>query len=242
MATTSDRQKNNSVPVIFIHGLGCASSVDYRGIDLGGRQRILVDLPGSGVNVDVACDFSMIGLARHIEQDLRRQDVSHAVLFGHSMGGAVAMSLTQMWPELVAGVILTESNLDPGGGMWSRRIASFSEADFVKTGWDELIAEQRRECPTWARTVDQSSPVALHREAVSLIAGTSPTWRETLYNLPCSRFFVFGDRNLPDDDYEELPRHGVQVLTVPNAGHNMVYDNPAGFAQVVAQCLSQVAE
>jgi len=242
MITANDHPASDRVPVVFIHGLGAASSVDYGALNIAGRQCVLIDLPGSGDNVDVVCDFSMLGLAHHIESDLRHRKVLRAVLFGHSMGGAVAMSLAELWPGLVAGVILTESNLDPGGGTWSRRIASFSEADFVAKGWPELIATQRRECPTWAKTVEHSSPIALHREAVSLIAGTSPTWRETLYDLTCPRFYVFGDRTLPDDDYQELPRHGVEVLTIPDAGHNMVYDNPAGFAQAMARCLSQITE
>jgi len=69
-----------------------------------------------------------------------------------------------------------------------------------------------------------------------------PTWRETLYGLTCPRFYVFGDKSLPDADYEELPRHGVEVLTIPAAGHNMVYDNPSGFDQAVTHCLRRVAE
>jgi len=242
MITVDSKLVSDRVPVVLIHGLGGASSVDFQALDLAGRQRVLIDLPGSGTNVDVACDYSMLGLAHHVRRDLRHRGVSRAVLFGHSMGGAVAMSLAQIWPELVAGVILTESNLDPSGGTWSRRIAGFTEADFVATGWAELIAEQRDECPTWAKTVELSSPVALHREAVSLIVGTRPTWRATLYRLTCPRFYVFGDRSLPDADHEELPRHGVEVVTIPAAGHNMVYDNPSGFDQAVAQCLRQVAE
>ena len=156
------------------------------------------------------------------------------------MGGSVVTSLAGLRPDLVAGVILTESNLDPGGGMWSCRITSMTEDEFVARGYQELIDEQKRQCPTWARTLSLSSPVALYREASSLIEGTVPTWREIVYGLECPRFYIFGDKTLPDEDAEELPRHGVQVRVVERAGHNMVYDNPESFVQMLKDCLEQM--
>jgi len=230
-----------SLPIVFIHGLGGASSIDYADLaaDLSVHRRcLLVDLPGT---VDAPLcdddDLSITGLARHVAGFLHAESVPRAIVLGHSMGGSVALSLGAGWPDMIAAVILTESNLDPGGGTWSRRITEMSEAEFVDHGHADLITEQRRDCPTWARTVALSSPVALHREATSLVEGTSPTWRATLYGLTGPRFYVFGDRNLPDPDAEELPRHGVEVLTVKNAGHNMVYDNPEGFADMMSHCL-----
>ena len=182
-------------------------------------------------------DLSIWGLARYVADVLQAEGIPQAIVLGHSMGGSVAVSLAMGCPGLVAALILTESNLDPGGGTWSCRIAGMSEAEFVAHGYADLIAEQQRDCPTWAHTLAISSPVALHREATSLIEGTSPTWRDGLYGMTCPRFYVFGDRNLPDVDADELPRHGVEVLAVINAGHNMVYDNPEGFADMMSRCL-----
>ena len=231
-----------SLPVVFLHGLGGMSSIDYQDLDgeVLDRLLVLLDLPGSGRPLDDTCDMTIEGLARHVADELNAVGISRAVMFGHSMGGAIAMSLAAIRPEMVAGVILTESNLDPGGGAWSRGIAAMSESQFVAEGWRELVVCQQVEAPTWARTVALSSPVALHREAVSLVAGTQPTWRETLYGLDCPRFYVFGERTLPDPDFEELPRHGVQVVVIADAGHNMVYENPAGFEQMLVGCLSQL--
>ena len=232
----------SDVPVVFIHGLWGVSSIDYAHLDgeALGRRLVLIDLPGSGRPLDESCDITIEGLSRHVADELVATGVSRAVMVGHSMGGAVVMSLAALHPQMVAGVILTESNLDPGGGVWSRRIAAMSESKFVSEGYRNLIVHQQVEAPTWARTVALSSPVALHREAVSLVAGTRPTWRETLYELDCPRFYVFGDRTLPDPDAEELPCHGVEVVVIPDAGHNMVHDNLSGFAQMLSDCLRQV--
>lgn len=230
--------RSAGLPVVFLHGLGAMSSIDFAGLDaaLGGRRAWLVDMPGAGSPYDGA-DASIAGQARFVAGLLDADGVGQVVVFGHSMGGAVAVALAGFRPDLVAGLILAESNLDPGGGTWSRRIASMTETEFTAHGCQELIGEQQVECPSWAATLAMSSPTAVHRQAVSLVAGTKPSWRQVLYGLDCPRFYLFGERNLPDPDESELPRHGVRVRVVAGAGHNMAYDNPAGFADTLAGCL-----
>jgi pimeloyl-ACP methyl ester carboxylesterase len=44
---------------------------------------------------------------------------------------------------------------------------------------------------------------------------------------------------MPDaPDPKELAEHGIRVFIVPRAGHFMMFDNPAGFAQVLKDALS----
>ncbi|HBC90015.1 MAG TPA: alpha/beta hydrolase, partial [Lactococcus sp.] len=47
----------------------------------------------------------------------------------------------------------------------------------------------------------------------------------------------FGEKSLPDADFEKLKEHGVKIEVVPNAGHSMAWENPNGFAQVIKRCL-----
>jgi pimeloyl-ACP methyl ester carboxylesterase len=84
--------------------------------------------------------------------------------------------------------------------------------------------------------------MAIHAEAMSLVAGVTPSWREILYSLDCPRFFLFGSQSLPDPDREELPRHGVSTLVVPNCGHNMAWETPAGVADGIVPCLKATRE
>ncbi|MDR2929812.1 MAG: alpha/beta hydrolase [Propionibacteriaceae bacterium] len=163
------------------------------------------------------------------------------ILFGHSAGGAVALSLAALRPERVAGVILTEANLDAGGGTASRAIAGRSEESFIRRGHAALVRTERAKSNPWSQTVALADPVALHREACSLVAGATPSWRDILYGLTCPKAYVFGERNLPDPDATELLRHGVEVMTVPNAGHNMAWENPDGLAAVIARFMKGVA-
>jgi pimeloyl-ACP methyl ester carboxylesterase len=230
---------------VFLHGLGGASTLDYAEVaaapGLAGFRLVLVDLMGSGGSDRPDWfDYSVAGQARRLDGFLADLGLRPVVLFGHSMGGAVALSLAALDPDRVAGVILTEANLDSGGGIWSRAIAEQTVDDFTRTGYAELLAAAEADRNPWAATLRLSSPPALWAEAVSLVAGATPSWRDILYDLTCPRSYVFGSRSLPDLDLEELPRHGVRTLVVPDCGHNMAWDNPTGLAAVVASSLADI--
>lgn len=71
-------------------------------------------------------------------------------------------------------------------------------------------------------------------ESVSL---PPPSWRELLETLPMPRTIAFGARSLPDRDTERLPRSGVSVRIVPDAGHSMAFENASGLARVLRDAL-----
>ena len=51
------------------------------------------------------------------------------------------------------------------------------------------------------------------------------------------KYFIFGEKTLPSPDYEELPKHGIIVKVVKEAGHSMAWENPDGLAEMIASCL-----
>ncbi|PCE30113.1 alpha/beta fold hydrolase [Burkholderia ubonensis] len=231
------------IPTLFIHGLGCASSCDYPGVAaapaLSGRRMLLVDLLGSGFS-DRPTDFSytvedhakaIAALADHLS-------FPELNLFGHSMGGAVAIVAAGLLGPRVRHLVLGEPNLEPGGGFFSRKIAALTETDYVQTGHAELISASAGDgSDVWAASLLASAPYAVHRAAVSLIAGSDPSWRDQLCSLAMPRTVVFGARSLPDPDTGRLAAEGVNVEIVEEAGHSMAWENPAGLAQAIRQSL-----
>lgn len=232
-----------AVPILFIHGLGCAGSFDYPSVaacgGLAQHRRILVDLLGSGFSdKPAAFDYSIASHAATLAELVEHLQLSRLVVFGHSMGGAVAIVLARLLGDKLQALILSEANLDAGGGFFSRQIAQYSEDEFVAAGHAALVAQSRDSGNSqWAATLALSAPWAIHRSAVSLIAGQTPSWRQILYQLPMTKGFLFGRQSLPDADFTELPRHGVPVLTVADAGHSMAWENPAGVAAAIQQLL-----
>ena len=53
-----------------------------------------------------------------------------------------------------------------------------------------------------------------------------------------SRTVIFGEASLPDPDAERLRHQGVLVEIVPDAGHLMAWDNPAGVALALRRALA----
>nr|VXZ84192.1 Haloacetate dehalogenase H-1 [Klebsiella pneumoniae] len=130
----------DGLPVVFIHGLGCASSYDYPRIAsdpaLRERRKILIDLPGFGYSDKPRVfSYNIHEQALVLEQFLSHLRLQRFALFGHSMGGSIAIEAAGLLGERVTTLLVSEPNLFAGGGEYSRRIAAQSESAFVADGY-----------------------------------------------------------------------------------------------------------
>ena len=226
------------IPILFIHGLGCCGSMDYPTVASGSIQahrRIIPDLLGSGFS-DYSDDFpytieSHASLLKSFVEDLQLEEL---VIYGHSMGGAIAIKLAEKLDKKVKLLLLSEANLDNGGGFFSKKIANYSYEDFIKFGYEELIRENiQNNNRLWAKGLSLTNPTAIFKESLSLVEGQFPTWRKILYKLPTAKVFIFGEHSLPDPDWERLQTEHIQVKIIPNAGHSMAWENPQGLSDVI---------
>ena len=229
----------DGAPIVFIHGLGCAGSFEYPQVaaqkELSGNRRILIDLLGSGYS-DKPDDFGYeVGdHAAYLLDFVSHLGLDGFTLFGHSLGGAVALSLADRCRDRVGRVILSEANLDAGGGSTSRAIAAYDADDFVNDGFETIIREnQAASNEMWAASFSVSSPQAVYRISKSAIEGATPSWREILYSLSCPKTFIFSEDALPDPEMQRLSDHGVHIEVVENAGHSMAWENPKGLAVAI---------
>lgn len=237
-------------PIVFIHGLGCASSFDYPAVvtigKLNNHRKILVDLLGSGFS-DKPDSFSyeISAHAEYLQEFLTNLGLKEFYLYAHSMGGAIALELANLMQSRVKGIILSESNLDNGGGMFSQKVAAMNEADYVSFGHGDLVAKNNAGSDTsaicWSLSMNISSPQAIHRESTSLINGSTPSWREILYSLDIPKTYLFGSESLPDRDLEKLPYHGIRVDVIPDAGHSMAWENPTGLALAIINAMNSAS-
>lgn len=227
------------MPILFVHGLGCAGSFDYpqvaAQVELSGHRRILVDLLGSGFS-DKPDDFGYtVGdHAACLMELVSYLGLGRFILYGHSLGGAVALSLANRCRDRIEKIILSEANLDSGGGFTSKAITSYSMADFMTEGFQNLIQKsQKASNEMWAASFSVSSPRAVYEISKSAIEGETPSWREILYSLDCPKTFIFGENSLPDPDMQVLAEHGVYIEIVQNAGHSMAWENSRGLAVAI---------
>ncbi|NLI53607.1 MAG: alpha/beta hydrolase [Clostridiales bacterium] len=235
-------------PLVFLHGLGCTSSFEYPAVaaqpPLRGHRAILIDLLGTGYS-DRPTDFgyTVEEHAAYLFEMLVSLKLEQIVLFGHSLGGAVAICLAGLLKDRLRQLVLAESNLDPSpAGAMSRRIASQSYEAFLSRGYDDLLARARRGNPLWGATLASWLPEAAWRISSSAARGGTPSWRQQLYDLPKPKSYLFGEKTLPSEDVDVLRSHGIRVEIIPHAGHSMGLDNPAALAETIASIIADCPE
>ncbi|HEY0606667.1 MAG TPA: alpha/beta hydrolase [Herpetosiphonaceae bacterium] len=234
---------------IYLHGLGLSSLATYARVvaepGLSQRRSILVDFLGCGFSDRPASfGYALEDHAQTVAALLDHLGLQQCAVIGHSFGGAVAITLAALRPDLVGRLVLAEALLDPGGGETSRRIAGQSEEEFCASGYRSLLAEVHADALTGdplsivvAGAFNAVAPFALYRCAVGLVRGTQPTMRRRLLDLTIPRAYFFGHASLPNPDTEVLPASGITVKVLPGAGHGMMWDDPRGFAAALSQTL-----
>jgi pimeloyl-ACP methyl ester carboxylesterase len=231
---------------VFVHGLGGNGMAVFGGVVgqpvLGGHRSIVLDLPGHGAS-DRPDDFSysLEAHAAAVAAVCAAAGIDDIDLLGHSLGADISVVVAYRNPGLVRRLILSEANLDPlpasSTGRASQAIRLQAEAEFVATGYQRYLDEY----PDWAPTLRLCSPRAVHRSAVGLTTGTTPTMREMFVSMEIPRTFIRGDRGEPLLDAEGLAAAGVRVVVIPDAGHMMMTDNPPAFLAAVVTALGDDA-
>ncbi|SDJ62405.1 alpha/beta fold hydrolase [Streptomyces indicus] len=229
---------------VYVHGLGCSGASDFAEITthapLAGRTSLLVDLLGHGYSDRPAgFGYRMREQAEAVAAVIEHEGLRDVELIGHSMGGAVAIELAAARPDLVAKLVVAEPNLFPGGGFVSRVVAEQDEEEFVAEGFARMVAAEK--LPDYVARLRLADARALHRSATALVEGTDPSWGALLTDLDRPRAFLVGERTRPDAETDLMAAAGVPVVDVPAATHNMMIDNPQGFAEALARAL-EVAE
>jgi pimeloyl-ACP methyl ester carboxylesterase len=238
----------DGLPLVFIHGLGCASA-DFveaaRDSRLAPHRAILIDLLGFGFS-DRPDDFSYT-LDAHAACVLRLLDalqLGPAILFGHSMGGAIAVRCAAARPELVAGLILAEPRLAPGPGALSGPVTAQSEADYIRSGHAALVRECAGRVPGAIRHVGFvarlhiASPLAMHRSACAVVADGDPTTGALLAGLAMPRTLLYGTLCTVDSSWRAAGDAGVRLVPVAGAGHDMMHDAPEAFVAALARAIA----
>lgn len=229
-------------PIIFIHGLGCAGSFDYVEVAsmLESKHRIiLIDLLGAGYSdKPLSFKYTVASHAKYLQEFIEDLNLEEIIVLGHSLGGAIAIELCNLLKDRVQTLILSEANLDPSRpGSASFEIANLNENDLDNTFERKLTEYEKSGNTMWVATLRNWLPKAAFEISTNAVRGGRTSWRELLYKFEFPKYFIFGEKSLPDVDVEKLKEHDVEVKVVPNAGHSMAWENPNDFAQVIKSCL-----
>jgi len=242
-------------PLLWLHGWQCTSSGELLEAavqpSLSGRHSLLIDFLGHGYSDrPEKFGYTMEDHAHTIVTLIDALGLTECGIVAHSMGGTVAIHVAAARPDVVSLLVLAEGGpdiADPEPDD-SGHLAGQSEADFLATGYAELLddlAEAGLADPAGisaahlgiTRVVD---PRAIHREAGSMDSTDERALASVLVGLRMPRWYLHGELSEPEPDYERfLAESGIGFRTVPGAGHAMGIQNPAGLAATVADVVAQ---
>ena len=239
--------------LVYLPGLSMPSVGQFLSVvthpEMVEYHALLIDYIGSGCSDHSEIfEHSIENHTRSVAAVLDKEGVKGCVIIGHSMGGTVGIMLAIFRPDLVSNLIVAEANLSPGGGQATRRIASYSETEYVNEAHQKFL-EELREAEKQGDAIaafinaawSKADPAGLYKSSVALVE-LDLTFKEQFLSLSIPRTFIYGEESLPKDrnkaqpdapELDELQAFGVQIAIVSNAGHAMMFDNLHGFVKVL---------
>jgi len=220
----------NGTPLVFVHGLGCASSYEYPRVvadkNFSGRRAILIDLPGYGYS-EKPRDFSysIKEQAQVVAELIGHLKLNKYFLYGHSMGGSICIEAAELLTANLSGLIVSEPNFHAGGGFFSQQICSVTESNYVSERHSSLINDEKG---PWSGSLAAAAPWAVWRGAESLIKGNH--WLTIFAQLEKPRSLIFGEQSLPDSNFTQVQNWGINTSVLAECGHCMSWENPAALA------------
>lgn len=246
-------------PLLLLHGLGgCAENFVELLPELARERRVLVpDLPGHGRSTAAPVE-SLGDLADAVAELAAAEGMAPADVFGHSLGGVVALRLALRRPEAVRRLVLVA----PAGITSSRRLMRSLMLASMRIQPGRAVAPLRHRLAArpWYRSAlfrgfFASDPAAMsesaalgflegpnrHRDprsAARALARDDP--RSELERVACPVLLLWGARDLQlplTDAFEYARRLRASLRVVADCGHLVVGERPDACLDAVREFL-----
>lgn len=245
-------------PLLLIHGWGGSGSYwADTARALAARTRVYVpDLPGTGRSQPVARAQNMFDQVATLEAMLDAFDLDHLDVIGHSMGGAMALLLTDARPNRVRRLILTSLSFflnDTQEQIYRAVMKAFSlTLPFRRTWLADLTPLSRMMARRYFYRLPDD-PALLHRGFVDYLTLDAATARACADDAPTSAIPEAGSRiQVPtlliacrQDQVMPVENVDYTVETIPNCqlrwidkcGHLPMVEQPVIYLDIVEDFL-----
>ncbi|MEU4828853.1 alpha/beta fold hydrolase [Actinomadura sp. NPDC023710] len=225
--------------LLLIHGTASSTRSWAPMVPLltGSHRVIRVDLLGHGRSAEPADgSYALPDQARRVGAALDRLGAGHAVVVGHSSGGAAATALAEQRPDLVTALALVNTGpslnafiapesaaLDPS--QWpptDEQLRRFASTGFSRAGYqipEELLGD--------VRSMTHHTLTATTRATLSYLDEQALPDRLTALGKPLLVIFGEDDRRWRSSsaaDYRAVP--GAKVELLPGLGHSPLLEDP----------------
>jgi len=244
----------DAAPVVLAHALGLDLTMwDALASHLAATRSVLrYDQRGHGASAVPSDPCRLDDLVDDAARVIREWGRGPVVFVGLSMGGMVGQGLAIRHPELVKGLVLANTTAkypEAAQAMWAQRIAA------VQQGGLEAIAEMAMERYfTAAFRAQQPEAAAAQRStllrtnAAGYVAGCQAVaavdWLDALPRIACPTLVIAGTHDIgaPPAMAQAIAERirGAELVTLADASHISVVEQPAGFAAAVDGFLARV--
>jgi len=246
-----DVRGDGNITLVFIHGW-CSNRTFWRKQldEMAQKYRVVaIDLPGHGESGRYREEWTITSFAEDVETVVEELNQERVVLIGHSMGGLVALKVTQLIPENVIGVIgvdaISNVESESQSDMMDRVIAAF-EADFEGTMYAFM---PRMFSPNTDSTIVQwatkSSANADKAMAVSIMRGVSEIDEKDLLSstsVPVRCIYSASDDPSGPQSYIEINKKyaDFDAVFVDSVGHFLYLEKPKEVNHHLLTLLSEI--
>lgn len=210
---------------------------------------VTIDLPGHGISVVQGEKHTMEYLAECVALTMEALGIVRYSVVGHSMGGYVALAMTELYGERLDAVILLSSttSADTQEKCDRRR----REIELIKAGKKNMMARlvpHSGFAPQNAkrmadRIADMEELIVITEDegVMAILAGMieRKDRDEMLRQSPVPHMFIFGrhDYYIPNEVAEELERTHPEAKTVwlENSGHMGFFEEPERCAEAILE-------
>ena len=238
------RQTGHGPDLVCLHGIG-ASMIIYRRLVpwLSGDYRVTCfDFPGFGASEKPrSLTYSLDEQAKHLAAAIAALGLERPLVLASSMGGAIAMNASRLFPDLFRGIMALAPAVDPRRvplvllplAKLSDHLHRMNTLAMIRPVVQQVIA--RRELITPALVAlyqepfrDKGDSSSAFLKAFSLLADSRMPRIFSDLRTPLLIVRGLRDRLVKQVACEDLSRivANSKLITHPNAGHHIMEDEP----------------
>ena len=227
--------------IVLTHGLAAAEGIwSAQVAALSARHRVLTwDLRGHGRSAPVPEPCTIADLAADLRVVLDRAGIERALVLGHSAGGVVAMQFALDHPRRTAGLVLvgTASECNARARQFYEDLAALAEEHGMEPVRKRLGvgAEVESRAPV--------DPATFARVARAMASLNAAPLTPRLAEIRCPVQIVVGENDFLGVGGSVILHRtiaGSRLAIVPERGHGIFREDPAGFNALVLEFLASL--
>ncbi|HEY9593970.1 MAG TPA: alpha/beta fold hydrolase [Spirochaetia bacterium] len=233
-------EEGSGAPILYVHGNTGSCRWFSRVMDVPGHRTVAPDMPNFGRSSPLEGEPDIDRYADAVLDFAQSLGLDRPILVGHSLGGAVAISLAVRHPSAVRGLVLVDSAA-PSGLVTPKE--HYPLLEMMRTNRDMLSRALRGVVPTlrdedlFGLLVDDAAMMA-----APAWSGNAKALEHFDYAGRCEAYdepvlVVWGRKDaivteaMAQETARELPRSRLEILE--DIGHSVVVEDPARFRSLL---------